>query len=85
VTLEFSVQVFEKSSSIKFYENPSSGSRVVPWGRTDGRTDMKQLLVAFRNFAKTPKKRSSRGTTAVNVITLANGDEMVHSYDSQNL
>ena len=34
--LEFSVQIFEKSSNIKFPENPSSGSRVVPYGRTDG-------------------------------------------------
>jgi len=30
---------FWKISNIKFYENPSSGSRVVPSGRTDGRTD----------------------------------------------
>ena len=30
---------FSKNSSIKFYQNPSSGSRVVACGRTDGRTD----------------------------------------------
>ena len=49
-------------------------------GRTDGRTDMKKLLVAFRNFANTPKKRSLRGTTAVNItrITLVNGNEMAN-------
>ena len=33
--LEFSRQIFEKSSNIKFHKNPSSGSRVVPCGRTD--------------------------------------------------
>ena len=33
--LEFSRQVFEKYSNIKFHENPSSGSKVVPCGRTD--------------------------------------------------
>jgi hypothetical protein len=33
--LEFSQQIFEKLSDIKFYENSSSGSRVVPCGRTD--------------------------------------------------
>ena len=50
---DFSLQIFFlKSSNIKFYENPSSESRVVPCGRTDGRTDMTQLIVAFRNFAK---------------------------------
>jgi hypothetical protein len=33
--LEFSRQILEKCSDIKFHENPSSGSRVVPCGRTD--------------------------------------------------
>jgi hypothetical protein len=33
--LEYFLQIFEKSSNIKFYENPSIGSRVVPCGRTD--------------------------------------------------
>jgi len=37
--LEFSRQIFEKYSNIKFYENPSTGSRVVPCGRTDGLKD----------------------------------------------
>jgi len=36
--LEFSRQLFEKNSNIKIHENPSSGSRVVPCGQTDGRT-----------------------------------------------
>jgi len=35
--------IFEKYSNIKFNENPSSGSRVVPRGRTD----MTMLIVAF--------------------------------------
>ena len=33
--LEFSIQIFEKSSNNKFHQNPSNGSRVVPCGRTD--------------------------------------------------
>jgi len=33
--LEISRQFFEKYSNIKFHENPSSGSWVVPCGRTD--------------------------------------------------
>jgi len=48
--LEFSRQVFEKYSNIKFHENPFSGSRVVLCGQTD----MKKLVVAFRNFANAP-------------------------------
>jgi hypothetical protein len=51
--LEFSRQIFEKFSNIKFHENPSSGSRV-PCGRPDGRQDM-TLIVAFHNFANAPK------------------------------
>jgi len=37
--LEFSRQVFEKYSNIKPHENPSSESRIVPSGQTEGRTD----------------------------------------------
>jgi hypothetical protein len=37
--------------NIKFHQNPSSGSWVVP----SGRTDMTKLTVAFRNSANTPK------------------------------
>jgi hypothetical protein len=37
--LELSPRTFEKCSSVKFHENPSSGKRVAPCGRTDRRTD----------------------------------------------
>ena len=44
---------------MKFHQNPSSGIRVVPCGHTDGWTDgkvdMTQLIVAFRNFTNAPK------------------------------
>jgi hypothetical protein len=53
--LEFSRQNFEKRSNIKFYPSPSSGSRVVPCGQADRRTDMTKLVVPFRNFANAPK------------------------------
>jgi len=48
---------FREDSNIKFHENPSSGSRVVPCGGTDGRTDMTKLLVDFRNFANALKNQ----------------------------
>ena len=54
ITIEYSRKIFEKYSNIKSHENPSSGSRV-PYGRTDGQTDMAKLLVAFRNSANAPK------------------------------
>jgi len=55
---EFSRQFLEKYSNTSFHENPFLGSRVVPCGQTDGRTDrpdMTHLRVAFRNFANAPK------------------------------
>ena len=60
--LKYSVQIFEKYSNIKLDEDPSIASQVFPWGsdgRTDGRadrpTDMRKLIVAFRNFSDAPK------------------------------
>jgi hypothetical protein len=35
---KFSRHSFEKFSDIKFHENPSGGNRVVPIGRSEGRT-----------------------------------------------
>jgi len=46
-----SLQILEKFSNIKFHENPSSGSRVAPCGRTQ----MMKLIVAFRKFSKAPE------------------------------
>ena len=51
--LEFSRQIFEKVSNIKFHQNPSSGSQVIPYGQTD----MTKLIVAFRNFANAPNNQ----------------------------
>jgi hypothetical protein len=53
IEFEFSRQIFEIFSNIKFNENISSCSRVFP------RTDMTKLIVAFRNFSKAPKTASS--------------------------
>ena len=54
--LELSRQIFDKSWAIKFNQIPSSASRVVPCGQTEGKTDTTKLIVAFRNFANAPKK-----------------------------
>jgi hypothetical protein len=66
--LEFSREIFEEHSNIKFRENPSNGSRVVPYGRRD----MTKLIVAFRNFTNSPKKavggRGGLYSTAHNVL-----------------
>jgi hypothetical protein len=52
---EFSRLIFEKSSNVKFHENPSIESRAFSCGQTDGRTYMTKLMVAIRNFANAPK------------------------------
>jgi len=57
---ELSRQVFEKYWNTNFYENTSSGSRVVRCRRRQ--TDMTKLRVAFRNFANAPKKSWSNVT-----------------------
>jgi hypothetical protein len=60
--LERSPHIFEKHSNLKFHKNPSIRSRVVPYGRTDGRTDTTKLIVAFRNFVNAPKKNKKGWT-----------------------
>jgi hypothetical protein len=55
--LEFSRGIFEKFLNIEFSENLSSWSRVCRCGRTDRQTDMRKLIVAFRNLANATKKR----------------------------
>jgi hypothetical protein len=54
--LEFSRQLFEEYSDLKFNEIPSSGSRIFPSGRTGGQTDLLNPAVALRNFANALKK-----------------------------
>jgi hypothetical protein len=41
---EFTQQVFEKSSSIKFHENLSGGSGIIPCGQTDRHTRMMKIF-----------------------------------------
>ena len=67
--LEFSRQIFEKSSNIKFHENPSCGRRVVPCGQTY----MMNLILAFRNSANAPKN-------STNTIIIVKVKDVVKAY-----
>ena len=56
--IEFSWQTYEKYSNTKFRENTFSGSRAVPWGWADGRTDRQDE--ANSPFSNAPKHSLSR-------------------------
>jgi len=56
---EFSRQILEKYSNIKFHENPSNGSRCVPWGRTDRPDEANSRFSQF--FERTKTNASSYG------------------------
>jgi len=51
--LEFSQNIFEKYSNIKFHGILSGGSRVVPFGQTDRQTDRHDE--ATRRFSQLSK------------------------------
>jgi hypothetical protein len=53
--LEFSRQIFEKYSNVKFHENPSRGNLFFPCGRTDGQTDVTELIASIRDFVTAPQ------------------------------
>ena len=63
--LDFSGQIFKKSSNIKFNENPSSGNAVVPCEQTDRQTRRpadrrrdrcNETNSRFSQFCQVPKK-----------------------------
>jgi hypothetical protein len=54
--LEFPLQILEKYSNIKFNENLSSGSQVVPCGRTGRQRDTRKLRAALEILRKLLKK-----------------------------
>jgi hypothetical protein len=51
---DFPRQIFKKYSNIKFNENPSNGSGLVPRAPTD----ITKLIIAYRNFANAHRKGS---------------------------
>jgi len=58
--LEFSRQIFEKSTNNKLYENPHNGADLFHAdGRTYTRTDMTKLTVAFLAILRTHLKFQS--------------------------
>jgi hypothetical protein len=52
IKVEISRQIFGKSSTTKYQENPSSGSRVVPFGQTEGHDEPNSRFQQFCGRAK---------------------------------
>jgi len=48
--IEYSLQIFEKHSYIKFHENLPSRNRVVPSRQTNVQTEMTNLMAPLRNL-----------------------------------
>jgi len=78
--LKYSSQVLEKHSNIKFHENPSSGSRTVPCGRTDGHDETNSH---FSQFYKRAQK--GIGNVVPFHVTEAQRRPEVHIHTSLNL
>jgi len=54
--MNFLDRFFKNTLISNIMKTRSSGRRVVPCGRTDRQTDMTELIFAFLNFARAPKK-----------------------------
>jgi hypothetical protein len=66
--LEFSRQIFEKYSNIKFHENQSSGSRVVPYGRTDRHDEANSRFLQSGESASQTKTGILWDVTPINLV-----------------
>ena len=62
--LEFSLQIFEKYSNIKFHGNPPRWSQTIRYGKTE----ITKLIVIFCNFAKAPKNTRGHYSASKNNI-----------------
>jgi len=77
--LEFSQQIFEKYSNIKFHENATSGKRGVPCGQTDGRRDRHYEANSwFRTFTNAPKKRWPKFGRSIEAVRNMGGQSIKH-------
>jgi len=72
INLEFSRQIFEIYSKIKFHGNPSGGNQVAPWGRTDVTNLMRaRPKKPRRPLSNTRDRKSEDG--AIRLASIRNG------------
>jgi hypothetical protein len=65
--LNFRDRFSKNTQNIKFHENPSSGSRVVPFGRKDGQT-WRSYLSLFTILRKRLKRETNVEISTFNII-----------------
>jgi hypothetical protein len=74
MTLALSRQIFEKCSNIKFHKNPSSGRRLVPFGRTDRQTwrflQFCERAEKVKLSVRTPWRHMGSGGVAPRIINV---------------
>jgi hypothetical protein len=59
----------EEYPNVKFHENLSSESHVVPYGEMDGeQTNMTKLIVAFRNFGNGAEEHSRQSDLSKKIL-----------------
>ena len=67
-TWNFLTDFFKNTLISYFMKNPSSGSRVVPYGQTDRQRGMAKLIVTAHNFANMPINRTDENWTSTKTI-----------------
>jgi hypothetical protein len=66
---EFPRKVFEKYSNVKCHENPASGNRVIPCGKTDKRTDRRTNRYEEANSHFSQFRERAQKTTITTITT----------------
>ena len=64
--------LFVKYSNTKFHENPSSGSRVVQWGQTDGRPNREHYEANSSFFSQIGDRAQECATSSVEMYVIQN-------------
>jgi hypothetical protein len=77
--LEFFKHIFEIYLHIKFPENLSSVSWVVPCGQTERQTDMTKLKVAFRIMTQIEKEGSVRSPIIITNLKFCGSTKLLQS------
>ena len=63
-------QILLKISNVKFNEHPSGVSSVLPYGKMEGRTDVKRVVAFCNSYTKAPENTNQPLCTIITNITI---------------